>query len=354
MFKFGKKRPREQARDQHLSDKLAQLLAILRPDKTPNVNSLWQVTKDIPILSLNIKFFGYDLATKLAAALPVRTDLKPRHVGLKSKPSTQQDMESDWIAYWLSQLKAPVVFHRKLWEFGYVLQAIYEHGFLKEGFSGVGFGCGLEPLPSLFASFGMKVTVTDLAPDEQTASGWATTHQHLGLLENAFHSNLVNREKFDANVSLRWVDMNAIPDDLVGHDFCWSICALEHLGSIQKGLNFIENSLRILRPGGLAVHTTEFNFLSDEKTIDDWGTVLFQKKHFRELHDRLMAQGHEVAPLDFNVGSKPMDKFIDIPPYVHDWPDNMREQWGNGHNHLKLSVDGFATTCFGVIIRKRP
>ena len=34
---------------------------------------------------------------------------------------------------------------------------------------------------------------------------------------------------------------------------------------------------------------------------------------------RLMRKGHKVAELDFNVGDKPMDKFIDLPPFAHDF-----------------------------------
>src|SRR5882762_5497427 len=94
----------------------------------PNLDSLRMRVRDIDNLALNIKFFGYELARSLAATLPPRPGLKAMPVGLKCKPSTQEDLESDWVAFWCSQLKVPVVFHRKLWELCYVLQAIYEHG----------------------------------------------------------------------------------------------------------------------------------------------------------------------------------------------------------------------------------
>ena len=41
--------------------------------------------------------------------------------------------------------------------------------------------------------------------------------------------------RFDQLVTFRPVDMTAIPDDLAGFDFCWSSCALEHLGSLAAG-----------------------------------------------------------------------------------------------------------------------
>jgi hypothetical protein len=318
----------------------------------PNINELWVHLRDLNNARLTIKFFGYELGRMLADALPPATDLRPRHVGLQSKPSTQADLETDWAAYWIGELKSARIFHRKLWEFAYVLQAIYENGHLHAGARGLGFGCGEEPLPSYFASHGIDITVTDLDPAESAARGWINTSQHTSSIDMVYQAHLVAREQFDRHVSLRYVDMNAIPPGLCAYDFCWSICALEHIGSIQKGLDFIENSLDTLRSGGVAIHTTEFNFMNDEQTIDDWPTVLFQKRHFRELAERLERQGHHVASLDFDVGDKPLDKFIDLPPYTHDWTSYQRSIWHGPSPQLKVSVDGFACTCFGIIVRK--
>lgn len=232
------------------------------------------------------------------------------------------------------------------------MQALHENGKMVAGARGLGFGCGAEPIPSYLAARDINVTITDLPPSESAHRGWANTNQWTESLETAFHAHLVTRDQFDRNASLRFVDMNAIPDDLNGYDFCWSLCALEHLGSIQKGLDFIGNSLRVLKPGGVAVHTTEFNFFNDKETIDNWGTVLFQKAHFETLAASLRREGHEVAPLDFDVGRKPLDRFIDIPPYTQNWNDDMQTWWGGDERHIKLSIDGFPSTCFGMIVRK--
>jgi len=318
----------------------------------PNTTELWMKLRDLDNARLTLKFFGYEMARSLAATLPPPPIQPPGPVWLESKPSTQSDLESAWAAYWIGQLKAAHIFHRKLWEFAYVLQAVHENGHLRAGARGLGFGCGQEPLPSYFASHGIDVTVTDLAPEDSQGRGWIDTDQHTSSLDAAYHADLVDRARFDRHVSLRYVDMNAIPTDLAGYDFCWSICALEHLGSIRQGLDFIENSLSTLQPGGVAVHTTEFNFLGDEQTIDNWPTVLFQKQHFRELTDRLRGKGYDVAPLNFDVGDKPLDRFIDLPPYVHDWTAYQREVWTGPAPQIKLSIDGFACTCFGVIVRK--
>jgi SAM-dependent methyltransferase len=345
--------------DDHASDgssdleqKLAKLLELVDDQGRPNVNPLWEIVRDLELIKLNLKFFGYELARRLAAALPVRTNLAPRHVGLTSKPATQADLESDWAAYWCGELRTPLVFHRKLWEFAYVLQALYEHDMLQPGRRGLGFGCGVEPLPSYLASRGVAITATDQPPENTASEGWARTNEYTESLDHLFHEDLVSRTEFARHVRFRHLDMRSIPSDLRDYDFCWSVCALEHLGSIAAGLEFVRNSLATLRPGGLAVHTTEFNFLNDHQTVDNWPTVLFQQRHFTELAKQLTEEGHRVSQLDFDYGDKPLDKFIDLPPYIHDWPDPRRDIWVDGHNHLKVGTDGFAVTCFGLIIRK--
>lgn len=339
-------------KDVEITELLSGLLGKTAANSVPNLNPLRRQTASIDPMALTLKFYGYELARSLAAALPVRSDIPARPVGLACKPSTQSDLESDWVAHWCARLGIPVVFHRKLWEFAYVLQAIFENGHLRPGARGLGFGCGQEPLPSLMAAIGIDVTMTDLAPEASASKGWVGSNQHMSSRDQACHSHLVELPTFQKNVVMRWVDMNSIPSDLVGYDFCWSICALEHLGSIAKGLDFIENSLATLRPGGLAVHTTEFNFFDDDSTIDNWPTVLFQKRHFEEIALRLRAAGHRVAPLDFDVGSKPLDRFVDVPPWEHDMTPYQRAIWGGDAAHIKLSIDGYASTCFGLVVVK--
>ena len=330
--------------------KLRSVLALLDEQSRPNLNALTELVRNIPLMALNIKTLGYELARSLRAALPERPVPGPRLIGINCKPSTQEDLESDWVAYWASQLQIPVFYHRKVWELAYVLQALHEGGCLEAGRRGIGFGCGVEPIPSYLASRGIQVTVSDLPPDARQRQGWENSHQHASSLEQAYHGHLVDRGHFEALVTHRFVDMNAIPDDLAGYDFCWSICAMEHVGSINKALTFVEKALATLVPGGVAVHTTEFNFLNEHETIDNWDTVLPQRRHFEELAPRLRSQGHEIAPLNFDVGSRPLDRFVDLPPFPHDLPKEFEAL--AACPHIKVATDGFASTCFGLTIRK--
>jgi hypothetical protein len=133
--------------------------------------------------------------------------------------------------------------------------------------------------------------------------------------------------------------MNKIDPDLVGFDFVYSSCALEHVGSIELGLRFIKNSLNCLRPGGVAVHTTEFNVFSNDATIDNQPTVLFRRQDMDTLAADLISQGHEIV-LNYNPGSGPFDRHIDVPPW--------------SEIHLKLQLEQYVTTSLGLIVKKAP
>jgi hypothetical protein len=308
--------------------------------------------EDYTLMRQTVKYFGYQLAIKLAAELPIRKGLKRAHVGLKWKPSTQEDLESDWVAYWLSELELPVIFHRKLWEYAYVLQTVYELGLLRPGARALGFGCGEEPIAAYLAAQGIDVLVTDLETETAKSVGWLASHEHSSSLESAYKANLVDRGVFEKHVSHRFVDMNDIPSDLVDFDFCWSICSFEHLGSIRHGLDFVINSMKTLRSGGVSVHTTEFNFNNDESTLDNNPTcVLFQKAHFLQLSEDLKSRGYEVFPIDFYVGGKPLDSFIDVPPYGSHWTAGQNAGESIVTAHIKLAVAGYASTCFGIIVK---
>lgn len=238
---------------------------------------------------------------------------------------------------WIDAMRWSATRHRKQWEFVYILAALDRHGMLAPGRRGLGFGTGTEPLPALMASLGCLVTATDMPADDQTAGGWAATGQHADGPESVWRPDLVDRATFERNVSFRAVDMNAVPADLVKYDFCWSACAYEHVGSIAAGLRFVERSIETLRPGGVAVHTTELNLTSNGATVDNQNTVLFRKRDFEALALRLAGQGHRVLPLCWDQGTDPVDEHIDMPPYRND-------------PHLKLALASFVTTSFGMVV----
>ena len=251
----------------------------------------------------------------------------------------EADFREPWFSYWTETIGELLRYHRKLWEFVFICQTLHERGMLAPGMRGLGFGVGGEPLSACFVSRGCEITATDMAPEEAEAAGWSQSAQHAAGKESLRRPHLCDDALFDAGLTFRNVDMNHIPDDLTDYDFCWSACALEHLGSIEHGLVFVQRSVETLKHGGWAVHTTELNLSSNDETVDNGGTVLFRRRDLDELARRLRADGHEVAPFDYDAGDGPVDRYIDMAPY-------------RAEPHLKLALEGFATTSFGLMVRK--
>lgn len=264
-----------------------------------------------------------------------------------SRPCTVTELTSSAYLRWAATLRPawdesgdgpPVYIHRKLWEWLFICTTLEEAGMLRPGRRGLGFGVGGEPLAAAFAARGCRIVATDLPPDDAARSEWGEPgREFVGELAGLNSDGLCDPETFAANVTYRPVNMNEIPDDLTGFDFVWSACAFEHLGSIGNGLEFLSRQMRCLRPGGVAVHTTEFNVGSDDETLDHTGTVLFRRRDLAGVAHRLRRDGHRVE-VEFDTGDRPEDLHVDSEPFTN--------------VHLKLSLGGFVTTSYGMVIVK--
>lgn len=265
---------------------------------------------------------------------------EPGLVTLVCQACTQVQIESPVFRHWAAALREkPGGLHRKLWEWCFIVQALHERGKLEEGKRGLGFAVGTEPLSSLFAKMGCFIVASDIGEDIARSEGWVDTNQHAAGLSHLNQRSLCPTEDFAARVTFREVDMRAVPADLQGFDFLWSSCALEHLGSLRLGMDYVVSAMACLRDGGVAVHTTELNCDSDDETIETGGSVVYRKRDLKELADRLSDLGHRVEPFDFHLGDLPADKYVDEPPY-------------RGHPHLKLRLGPYASTSFGLIVTK--
>ncbi len=306
-----------------------------------------------------LKLYGSWLARELYAAqvqpLVDAAPTAPQPVPLRSKLCEEADCESPWFVHWCRALQITPIYHRKVWEDCFTLQAIWEAGLMREGTAGLCFGAGEEPLPSLLAAAGVDVLATDLAPENAAAAGWIATSQHASH-DALFKPHLVDRATFDRRVSFRHIDMNAIPTDLEGRfDLCWSLCSLEHVGSTELACRFMERSIDCLKPGGLAIHTTEYNLSSESDTVTSGWCVLFTRPQIEAVVEKLRAAGHTVEPVSFATGSRPLDQFIDLPPFPH---PTLRWLSPNAlplpaAPHLRLALLGHVTTSIALIVRKR-
>lgn len=299
----------------------------------------------------NVKVVAYELArqrcqTQGQAAENGTTALPSE--ALPSMLCLSQDWTSAWLPYWANRIGMQPAYHRKLWEFAYIMQVLSEAGVMRAGTRGLGFGCGKEPLASLLVHAGCEIVATDLAAVDSRARGWSAGEQHADSLKSVWMPALCSHEEAETRLRFRPVDMNAVPADLYGKfDFCWSSCALEHLGSIERGLDFIRASARCLRPSGIGVHTTELK-LDRGPTLETGATVLFQLQHFEELSRRLADDGVEMRPVSLRQGDPFMDGYVDVPPY----PDPTTVGSTLSVLHLRLLIGAHRSTSIGIIMRR--
>ncbi len=258
----------------------------------------------------------------------------------KSELCKAKDLQHEWYKRWCKELREEPKFHRKQWEFVYVMQALWERGCIAEGKKGLVFAVGTEPGPSIFAKYGCQILATDIFPEEGKAKGWTVANQLCFGLESLNTRGLCDEQTLREHVTYKPVDMNDIPGDLTGFDFNWSSCSFEHLGSITKGLDFLKNQLKTLKPGGWAVHTTEFNISSDDSTLETGDTVVFRRRDLEKFVREIEKMGHYVEDRDYSMGGLPEDYQVDVYPHQQDI-------------HLKLQLNEYVVTSIGLIIRKK-
>ncbi|UBU62135.1 class I SAM-dependent methyltransferase [Acidithiobacillus ferrooxidans] len=252
---------------------------------------------------------------------------------------TKRTLLSDEFQYWVKLFRTSGKLRRKEWEFCFIAQALREHGVLVPGKAGLGFGVGEEPLSSGFASFGSSIVATDLHTQESAAAGWVNASQHADNKNKLNNRGICGAQEFESLVEFEFANMNDIPERYRERfDFVWSSCALEHLGSIDKGVKFILDSVNCLKPGGIAVHTTEFNVSSNLETIETGPTVLFRRKDIEQIIEKVINLGCHIR-MGWDYGDQPEDYHVDIPPYSRD-------------PHLKLRIAKYTVTSIGLVIIK--
>lgn len=230
--------------------------------------------------------------------------------------------------------------HRKQWEFVFIIQALRAAGMLQPGKRGMVFAAGQEPLISYFVSKGVEILATDMDANTKEAKEWAGTAQFASNKQSLFRANLVDAEKFEKLVTYQTADMNHIDPKLFGtFDFVWSTCSLEHVGSIVLGQRFAVNSMDLLKPGGIAVHTTEFTMTSLTATVKTGNTVMWRKDDVQDLIDSLRALGYLIEDQCWFAGDHTVDNVPDVAPY-------------SDSNHMKLELFNHVATSVGWVSRK--
>lgn len=264
----------------------------------------------------------------------------PGRLPLRSEVASERHYYHDFYRYWTTQIRYPLTIHRKLWEWAYIVQALWERNMLRAGNKGLVFSVGCEPLVSLFATYGCEILATDVDEKQARDAGWTDTHQHTAKVDVLNDRGTCDDDLFRRLVRFQELDMNHIPEDIQGYDFCWSSCCLEHLGSLRHGMNFILRAIETLKVGGWAVHTTEFNLTDLVHTLEDGPTVLFRASDIAQLVAEVRRAGHYIEPVLYGDAQG----FAPLPVRV---PNSSADP------HMLWMEGGYVCTSIGLIIQRR-
>lgn len=244
--------------------------------------------------------------------------MSDHHVFICSRRVLARDFSTQWCRERCSELnQSPAVMHRKIWEFAAICQVFNENfANLSEKLTkSLGFGCGKEPIPAWLAAQGSRVLATDAPHDN---ANWTSSGQRAAMIDDIPWRGICKQEDCAKNLWFSFVDMNLIPEELLEgkFDFTWSCGSFEHIGGIDASLNFFCRQMKALKPGGIAAHTTEYNFGSNDATINAQDLVLFRSQDLERLSEMLSAQGDKLYALDLSGGDLPEDRIVDEPPYI--------------------------------------
>ncbi len=263
-------------------------------------------------------------------------------------------VESDpLLERWAGWTQGGDLIHRKAWEWAAILEAGRLGGVLVPGKRAIGFGVGTEPIAAVLASLGLSVLATD-APTGDIAETWGAGGQHADSLAGVARPEICSPADFERLVSFRPVDMNALPDDLDygAFDFVWSSCVIEHLGSPQRGMDFVAESARLLAPGGVLVHTTEYELTRQRATRDYGHMAVFRKEDLLALAHRFRSWGYQVE-LDLGVSlASPEDRWISSLLVPHVYPDGRVPDDYAEPVHLRLAVGDSVSTSYVIAVQR--
>lgn len=144
----------------------------------------------------------------------------------------------------------PDVFHRKIWEFNQALYGLRTLRRLAPEATALGIGCGHEEFMYFLANRIRRVIATDLYEGE-----WIGGESDADVLTHpAKYAPFKYRE---GHLEVRRMDALALEAADRSVDFVFCLSSIEHFGSRRDKLAALQEMHRILKPGGVAVLTTE-------------------------------------------------------------------------------------------------
>jgi SAM-dependent methyltransferase len=166
-------------------------------------------------------------------------------------------------------------FHRKQWEFAAILMALRARGLLATDRTGLSLGAGRERILYAVARRVRRVVATDLYEADSGWEGARTDDPEAWVRAGApFPVE-------DGRLTARRMDMRSLDFPARSFDFCYSSCAIEHIGGRDDFLRHLREVGRVLQEGGVYAFTTEFHY--GPELISHPENFVFPADYLRDL-----------------------------------------------------------------------
>jgi ubiquinone/menaquinone biosynthesis C-methylase UbiE len=245
----------------------------------------------------------------------------------------------------VNELKESPRFHRKQWEFAMIFLALKKLGYLNENMTGLSLGGGNERVLYSIAQYVNKLIVTDLY-DEDTTWDCAKTKD-----PDEYIKASKPFEVDDSKIKALRMDMRYLDFEDNTFDFCYSSCAIEHIGDFEDFVRHLDEVYRVLKEDGVYVFTTELQFGSD--TIKDENNFIFSSSYLNKIINSI-----KLTP-DVNVDANLAHHEINtpLPSNIKNLCYNNEESFIDGmmrnYPHVVLLRGKYPFTSIQFVMRKK-
>jgi SAM-dependent methyltransferase len=244
----------------------------------------------------------------------------------------------------LQKLSSEGFIHRKDWEWALGIIAMRRFGKLNEKSTAIGVGSGREAILFYLANKVKHVYATDL----YKVKDW------IEAAPSDFPENPKKYAPFpykeDALTVMR-MDGTKLEFPSEIFDIAFSFSSIEHFGGGGKNhsgaLRSVREMERVLKPGGLAVITTEY-IINDKKHPEFFN----RRTIYSDLIDKL-ERLKLVEPLDLRITSKTLDTIIDYSSVGVSW-NNIDNDYKRTHPHIVLRIKNILFTSIILVFQKMP
>jgi SAM-dependent methyltransferase len=242
----------------------------------------------------------------------------------------------------LQKLSSGSFIHRKDWEWALGIIAMRRFGKLNEKSTAIGVGAGREAILYYLANKVKHVYATDL----YKVRNW------MEAAPSDFPENPKKYAPFpykeDALTVLR-MDGTKLEFPSESFDIAFSFSSIEHFGGKNHSgaLRSLKEMERVLKPGGLAVITTEY-IINDKEHPEFFN----RRTIYSDLIDKL-ERLKLVEPLDLRITTKTLDTVIDYPSAVHWDASSNDDEFKKNHPLVLIRVGNILVTSLMLTLQKR-